>query len=801
MFTPSRRFLIAQILLTCLGACVAQTGTAGQLVTWNIEGTPADLTNIVGVASGGTHWLALTEDGRVRGWGLNEKGQISFPADLTNVTAIAASPGRSVVLTGDGTVRCFGVRSQVPAGLSNVVAIAAGQVHTLALLSNGTVVGWAERTDSMDNYREEQVPPDLINVVAIDAYRYRSMALTAEGKIVMWGDTGNLIPPSGYTNLVGICDGNTHTLALTAEGNVLGWGNIYTPDLVMPPNPGKIVSISAGGGTAGAIRADGFLLAWGNTNGVPAGLTDVQAVSVRDGGMAILKGGAPRITSPSIHRTVLAGASTHLRATAVGSEPLSFQWRFNGTDLPNATNSVLSLAQIAPGQSGAYSVVVSNQQGVATSAPMTVDVWSIIPPIWSTHPQTTSTYLHGTISLQAGAGGSTPISYQWRFNGTNIAGATATTLTLTNLALEQAGFYSVVASNAAGVTESESAFLSVGLVVAWGGSHYPTKTPLAVALPHGLSNTVNISASGFNNVALKDDGTVIGWGAENIIPPPGLSNVMAVSAGWTHSMALKADGTVVVWGAQTWVPPTLTNVIAIDGGKNFSMALQENGLLYSWDLDTNVTTLTNVVTMAGGWAQFALTADGKVTEWGGWLSTRQVPKLTNVVALAGGDKMGLALQSDGNVAMWGTDPPLAQPGDPYFPATNCVAIAGGGGEHATSIYMDANGKLTGYLWWPPGAVINEEMVGVSAGTDHYIALLKNPRGTNSLRLRTVFNQPTSNSGVQLTGIVGQRPVLVESTTNLHEWQPVITNWPSATTWLIRELPQSGAASQFFRAKQ
>ena len=73
---------------------------------------------------------------------------------------------------------------------------------------------------------------------------------------------------------------------------------------------------------------------------------------------------------------------------------------------------------------------------------------------------------------------------------------------------------------------------------------------------------VAIAAGDDYSLALKADGTVVGWGANNTGQtniPAGLSNVVAIAAGCNHSLALKADGTVVGWGdngtGQTIIPP------------------------------------------------------------------------------------------------------------------------------------------------------------------------------------------------------------------------------------------------------
>ena len=57
--------------------------------------------------------------------------------------------------------------------------------------------------------------------------------------------------------------------------------------------------------------------------------------------------------------------------------------------------------------------------------------------------------------------GAEPLSYQWNFNGTNITGATDTTLTLANVQLSQAGSYAVLVTNSYGLILSSNAVLTV----------------------------------------------------------------------------------------------------------------------------------------------------------------------------------------------------------------------------------------------------------------------------------------------------------------------------------------------------
>jgi len=95
--------------------------------------------------------------GVVTAWGRNESHQREAPADLTNVVAIAAGFRHSVALRADGTgsyhslalktdghVVCWGRNSEgqcdPPASATNLVAIAAGGNHSLALRRGGTIV-------------------------------------------------------------------------------------------------------------------------------------------------------------------------------------------------------------------------------------------------------------------------------------------------------------------------------------------------------------------------------------------------------------------------------------------------------------------------------------------------------------------------------------------------------------------------------------------------------------------------------------------------------------------------------------
>ena len=215
---------------------------------------------------------------------------------------------------------------------------------------------------------------------------------------------------------------------------------------------------------------------------------------------------------------------------------------------------------------------------------------------------------------------------------------------------------------AAGIGHS-LALKTDGTVVGWGDNAYGQ-----IAIPSGLTNLLEIAAGGYHNLALKADGTVAGWGRNDsgqTAIPASATNVVAIAAGEYHSVARKADGTVVGWGdntlGQTNSPASATNVVAIAAGAYHSLALKADGTVVGWgDNVLGQTTIpasaTNVVAIAGGYSySLALKTNGTVVAWGdnGHGQTRIPAGLTNVIAIEAGYYYGLALKADGTVVAWG----------------------------------------------------------------------------------------------------------------------------------------------------
>ena len=337
------------------------------------------------------------------------------------------------------------------------------------------------------------------------------------------------------------------------------------------------------------------------------------------------------IASPSNTVAYLGGAAT-FQANILASAPLSYQWKFNGVDIPAATNSVLNLNRVTLAQAGNYSLVVWNPYGTNSTSKGVLSVLQVVA--W-------------------GAGtNNTGISFNY---GQSIVPAT-----LTNAVQLSGGLYHSLAVRADGT------------VSAWGaGTNNLQQNPHygQSAVPT-LGSAMASAAGGYHSIALRGDGTLAAWGAgtNNLLSlpfygqcllPSAASNIIATAAGDYHSAALRNDGRVLVWGyngfGQTNVPTTATsNVVAIASRASHVLALKSDGSLVHWgSLTTLPVGVSNIVTIAAGVNHcLALKSDGTVVAFG---SQATVPAgLSNVVDVATGSDHNLALRSDGTVVTWGT---------------------------------------------------------------------------------------------------------------------------------------------------
>ena len=722
---------------------------------------PIGVTNAVAVSAGMQHNLALRGDGAIVAWGAAD--QINVPAGLANVVAVSAGSDHSVALKADSTVVAWGGvnnagQTNVPANLSNVMAVSAGGSHSLALKADGTVVGWGLNTSG-----QTSVPIALTNVVAISAGSNHSIALRADGKVFAWGGnaSGQTNVPASLADVVAIAAGAAHNLALRSDGTVVAWGASTYGQTNAPPGLSGVIAIGAGAFHSLAVKRDGTLVAWGaGTSSAPSTfpnlgqsytpptVTNIVAVSGGQAHTLALAGdGPPFITAAPVSRVTYSGGRVVFRATATGALPLSYRWQFNSNDLPSATDQLLVITNAT--NAGSYRVVVTNLLGSATSSAATLTLADSAPFI-TVQPVGQPAYLGAQSLLQVTAEGSGPLSYQWRLNGTNIAGATGSTFLLNHLLVNGAGSYSVVVSNTFGVVSSAKVAVPIIQTVAWGaGTNYGSSPNYGQSIvPARLNTAVAVAGGGYHSLALRADTDVQAWGAgTNVynvpnygqsIVPGGLTAVTGIAAGLYHSLAVGADGSVVAWGAegplnpfrygppdygQTTVPAGATNILAVAASDYDSFALRSDGKVIGWgesiySITTIPASVSNVVAIAArGHHALAMRSDGTMVHWGNQSSLPPSPY--NYVAIAAGVNHCLGLRSDGTVVSWGGQYPVPQG------VANVVDIAAGY-DHSLALRSDGTvvtwgaTNTYGRNLIPPGLT---NVVGIACGYYNSLAVL------------------------------------------------------------------------------
>jgi hypothetical protein len=173
----------------------------------------------------------------------------------------------------------------------------------------------------------------------------------------------------------------------------------------------------------------------------------------------------PMIIAHPTNQTVVVGASDVTFQVAVSdlsSSPLSYQWRWNGLPILEATNAAYIIDRVQESHAGAYDVVVSNSYGSVTSGPPAAVLHVLSPPAIVQQPRSQTVPAGTDVTFTVQASGTAPLNYQWLSGAQEIPGATSEALTLSNVQVGQSGTaFSVVVRNEAGSVTSEPAWLTV----------------------------------------------------------------------------------------------------------------------------------------------------------------------------------------------------------------------------------------------------------------------------------------------------------------------------------------------------
>jgi enediyne biosynthesis protein E4 len=167
------------------------------------------------------------------------------------------------------------------------------------------------------------------------------------------------------------------------------------------------------------------------------------------------------VTQPQ-SQNARAGSNTTFSISVLSGSPVAYQWRYNNTDIANATNVTLIVSNMQAAYEGAYTVLVTNIEASVLSDPANLVLF--VNPTFVQAPLSQSVVVGGNLTVSVViTGGPPPFLFQWR-RGTFVAGTLTNIVqeertcffTLFNIQTNQGGVYRVVITNAA------SPALSVG---------------------------------------------------------------------------------------------------------------------------------------------------------------------------------------------------------------------------------------------------------------------------------------------------------------------------------------------------
>jgi uncharacterized delta-60 repeat protein len=411
-----------------LNLSVTATGTAPLSYQWKVNGAP--ITGATGVSLNIPNIQA------------NQAG--SYTVDVINACGTVTSPASTVTVGIPPTI--------VSGGQPQSQVVCTGTNVSLSVTASGTApLGYQWSLNGSPISGATTATLVIPSVATANGGFYTVQISNAHGNVTSSGATltvqtppSILVPPQTTT----VLQGNTLNLSVTATGTAplsYQWKVNGAPISGATTSVLSLSNIQAS--QAGSYTVD-------VTN--PCGTITSPGSTVTVGIPPAIAGGAQPQS-----QVVCVGTNVAMSVTASGTAPLSYQWSFNGAAINGATAATLVIPFVTTANDGLYTVFVSNAHGSVTSVGATLTVQT--PPSILIAPQATTVVQGNTLNLSVTAGGTGPLTYQWKLNGVAIGGATSSTLNIANLQASQAGTYTVDVGNPCGSITSTGVQVTVGI--------------------------------------------------------------------------------------------------------------------------------------------------------------------------------------------------------------------------------------------------------------------------------------------------------------------------------------------------
>jgi alpha-tubulin suppressor-like RCC1 family protein len=527
----------------------------GRIFTWGVnyssvlgDGTtthryvPTDITNqfslnteevIINVFFGSSHSGAITSQGRVFTWGLNNLGQLGVgesdydshpnPIEITNqfplsegelITEISLGVDHSSAITSEGRVFTWGYNSygqlgdgtttqrNIPTEITNqfvlltgetVRSIFLGSEHSLAMSSYGRIYVWGRNSSGQlgdGTTTDRNIPKEITSHFYLDAeeviksismgFSYSS-GITSDGKIFTWGSNRQGQLGDGTTT-----ERNTPTEITNNFNAVTIIQNFF-------PISETISDLSLGGNHSSAITSEGRLFTWGDNNNGQLGDGTTEQTSI-----------PKEIThqfSLNFGEKIISVSLGYNYSSAITSEGRIFTWGYN-----------------AYGQLG-NSTTVSSKKPIEISSQFDMNEGEIIKELSLGRYHSSAITSNGRVFVwglnSSGQLGNNLISYD---------SANSDPIEITNYFGLNDG--ELVISISMG-SEHSIAYTSEGRIFTWGNNTYGQlgdgttinkNIPTEITSQFGLlpsENPIRISAGSNHNLLVTNLGRIFSWGKNN----------------------------------------------------------------------------------------------------------------------------------------------------------------------------------------------------------------------------------------------------------------------------------------------
>jgi uncharacterized protein (TIGR02145 family) len=381
----------------------------------------------------------------------------------------------------------------------------------------------------------------------------------------------------------------------------------------------------------------------------------------------------PTIVSQPQSQTVMTGQSITLAVSATGTGTLSYQWEKEGADISGATANTYSISNVQNTNAGTYTVAVTNSVGSVTSlgAVITVSAAPVAPSI-AVQPQSQTVTAGQNVTFSVTATGTGQLSYQWKENGTNISGATASSYSISNVQSGNAGTFTVVVSNSVGNSVSNDATLTVTAAAV---APAITVQPASQTITAGQSVTFSVTATGTAPLSYQweKDGTDISGATANSFS---ITNVQNSNAGTYSVTVSNSTGNAPSTGAVLTVtaapvPPTISSQPqsqTVTAGQSITFTVVASGagtLSYQWEKNgaaisgatASRFTLSNVQSgNAGTYAVVVTNSAGTDTSSGAVLTVNPATVAPSIITQPQSQTLTAGSSVEFSVAATGTAP-------------------------------------------------------------------------------------------------------------------------------------------------